>query len=173
MTIKEATQKLNIKSDFIPKGSANRPGTSLDLEYITIHNTANSSKGANARVHGRYLKGVDAKRRKVSWHMTVDEDVVIKHLPLSEVGWHAGDSEGNRKSIGIEICENSDQDQKKANERAVLLTALLCHVLNIPVDKVVPHQRWSGKYCPHLILDSPGGFRAFREQVRSKYKEIE
>src|SRR5678816_3646299 len=126
MTIDEVTRALNIYTDYIPEGSSNRPATALYAHYITIHNTDNPDSGADAKSHSKYLKGEDAQARQVSWHYTVDDWSVYKHLPTSELGWHAGTSLGNNSSIGIEICEFDGIDQHEANDRAALLTALLC-----------------------------------------------
>ncbi len=70
-------------------------------------------------------------------------------MPISESAWHAGDGAGtgNRKSIGIEIAEVNG-----AEETAIKFIAQLIKATGISIDKVVPHQRWSGKNCPRLIL---------------------
>ena len=95
---------VQIIQDLIPKGRRNRPGYKLTPKYITIHDTANTQTGADARAHANYLK--NSPNLEASWHFTVDDKVIIQHLPLSENGWHAGDGAngtGNRQSIGIEI----------------------------------------------------------------------
>ena len=73
--------------------------------------------GANARMHAAYVKNPSTS---VSWHYTVDdEQIIYQHLPTNEIGWHAGDGgtgQGNRESIGIEICVNSDGQFAKARE---------------------------------------------------------
>lgn len=146
---------VNIKQDFIPAGKGNRPGYAMDPEYITIHNTANTSKGADAEAHSRLCKN-GGGAYGVSWHFTVDSTgVIYQHLPLNENGWHAGDGgsgTGNRKSIGIEICENSDGNFEKALGYAVELVAKLMKDHGIPLAKVVPHKHWSGKQCPRKLL---------------------
>src|SRR5438045_4205819 len=90
MTIDEALQRLNISMDLIPRTNSNRPGTAITVAYITIHNTDNANRGADALAHARYVKGADARQRRVSWHFTVDDQRCVRHLPLSEMGWHAG-----------------------------------------------------------------------------------
>lgn len=144
---------MKIKQDFILIGRSNRPGNAMNPTYITIHNTGNSSKGANAEVHARYVKN---PATAVSWHFTVDDGVVIyQHLPLNENGWHAGDGKsgtGNRKSIGIEICEHAGINQDKANENAVWLVKMLMKEHSISITNVVPHKHWSGKECPRKLL---------------------
>ena len=142
---------MNIIQDIIPKGNHNRPGVKIRPRYITVHDTANRAKGADARAHARYLKS-GAGGREVSWHFTVDDEVIIQHLPLDEMGWHAGSGTGNRESIGIEICENEDGDRAKAEANAIELIRHLMKELGIPIDRVVPHQHWTGKYCPRNIL---------------------
>ena len=172
MTLAEARAKLNLEEMILPAGSSNRPGTRITPTHITIHNTANSDRGADARMHGNYMRGADARRRKVSWHYSVDDKRCIKHLPHGEMGFHAG--RGNGVSLGIEVCQNSDGDRDKATERAALLVAVLMHDLGIrDVGKVVTHNSWTGKDCPAVILHRfQGGFTRFRELVKRHFGEI-
>lgn len=139
-----------IRQDFIPLGSSNRPGTRLRPTHITVHETDNTSKGANADAHARYLKGPDARRRSVSWHFTVDDKEIVQHLPTNEIGWHAG-SKGNLASIGIEICVNSDGNFEKAKQNAQWLIRKLMNTHNISLDNVVTHNYWTGKNCPRRL----------------------
>ncbi|WP_268431182.1 N-acetylmuramoyl-L-alanine amidase [Bacillus sp. Tg11] len=151
---------VKITKDFIPVGHNNRPGYAMDPAYITVHNTANTARGANAAMHARYEKNPETP---TSWHFTVDEKEIYQHLPLNENGWHAGDGNsgtGNRKSIGIEICENSDGDFEKAVANAQWLIKKLMKEQGISLANVVPHQHWSGKYCPRKLLDRWDSFKA-------------
>jgi len=170
MTQEEAFQKLNISVDLIPAGSSNRPGTRLVPTFVTIHNTANPAPGADAAMHARYVKGADARARKVSWHFTVDDRRVFKHLPTNERGWHAGP--GNSQSIGIEVCENKGIDTAAAIDRAALLTALMMVAYDIEAENVVTHQSWTGKDCPRVILRRKGGFDAFRARAATYVEEL-
>ena len=162
----QVTAKLNMEIDLIPVGSSNRPGARITPSFITIHNTSNADAGADARMHASYLKGADARRRKVSWHFTVDDRRCIRQLPTNELGWHAGN--GNSKSIGIEICEHKGMDQESALDRAALLTAVMMRALGVAQSNIVPHHFWTGKDCPHVLLRLPGGFDEFRTRA-SKY----
>jgi len=163
---------MNIIPNFIPAGRRNRPGAKLTgPKYITIHDTANPSKGADALMHARYLKGDDAANRPASWHFTVDDQRVVQHLPLDEVAWHAGDGSkgpGNTTSIAIEICENADGDRAKAEANAAELVAHLLKQFNLPIDAVVQHNRWSGKDCPRIIRRRSGGWDGFLAAVRAR-----
>lgn len=173
MTLAEAYQALQIKTDFIPQGASNRPGTSIKPQFVTVHETDNENPGADALAHARYLKGEDARKRKVSWHFSVDSERCVKHLPLSEKGFHAGTGSGNRSSVGIEICVHQGIDQPNANKRAALLAAVLCQAFDLPVSKVVPHKYWSGKDCPRKILAGVGGFSDFRLAVADYLNELD
>jgi len=165
MDLEEAFSRLNISVDLIPVGSSNRPGTSIQPTHITIHNTANSDPGADAAMHAVYVKGADARRRKVSWHFTVDDRQCFKHLPTNELAWHAG--AGNERSVAIEVCQNQGINKAAAMERASLLAAVLMSFYGIPPERVVTHQFWTGKDCPEVILREPGGFQAFRQRARN------
>ena len=139
----------------IPVGQRNRPAIQLVPEWITVHDTANQSIGADAVAHDSYLQSADAMNIPVSWHFTVDDVRIVQHIPLYEVAWHAGDGHdgpGNRKSISIEICENADGDRAKAEQHAIHLIAQLLRDYDLGIDSVVPHKNWTGKNCPHLIL---------------------
>lgn len=152
---------MQIKQDFVPKNQSNRPGFPMNPRYITVHNTANTSRGADAQMHARYIKN---PLTHVSWHFTVDDgEIIYQHLPTNENGWHAGDGRdgtGNRKSIGIEICENVDGNLGEAIDHAVWLIKRLMKEHNIPIENVVPHKKWSGKNCPRKILPTWSNFIA-------------
>lgn len=163
---------MNIVKDFIPKGRKNAPGYKLVPQYITIHDTGNSSKGANAEMHSKYLKGDAAAARPASWHYTVDEFGAYQHLPINEVGWHAGDGTngpGNRTSIGIEICQNVDGDRQKAEANAAILVAMLLKETGLPISRVVQHSHWSGKNCPAIIRNS--GWDKFIQRIADEMKK--
>lgn len=158
-----------IKEMLAPRGSAARPGSVLAPQYITIHNTANASKGAGADAHGRYLQGAGGKN-SVSYHYAVDDGLIVRIIPDVEVAWHAGDGgngPGNRKSLAIEICENPESNLTKATDNAAELTARLMKDYNIPLGNVVQHNHWSGKNCPHLLrAGKPYGWETYLAKVR-------
>lgn len=152
-----------------PKGSKCRPGYALKPEYITIHNTGNTNKGADADNHAKYLQN-GGKDLTVSYHYCVDDVQAVLIIPENENAWHAGDGgngTGNRKSLAIEICENSDGDLKKATDNAVELTRELMAKYNIPISKVVTHKHWSGKQCPRRLLGGePYSWEEFLKKVQ-------
>lgn len=179
-TLKVATLgKAQVIVDIVPKGNVEiRPGYPLNPKFITIHNTGNSGRGANAKSHNIYIHNQSvlpvAKTGYASWHFSVDDKFIYQHLPLNETAWHTGDGagakSGNMTSIGIEICENVDMENyAQAEENAIALTVYLLKQFNLPATNVKPHQAWSGKYCPRVILKRDGTFTAFHNRIKSAY----
>lgn len=149
---------INLKEELIAPGRPNRSGKPIRPSKITIHNTDNRRKGADAHAHSRFVRETGFYTREgneilVAWHYTVDDRVAIRQLPDLERGMHAGSNEGNSSSIGMEICMQKGIDQEATEMRAAQLTALLLVEHNIPIDSVVQHRHWSGKRCPSLLVD--------------------
>ena len=165
---------MNIIQDFIPVGRPNRPGLAMVPLYITIHDTDNDDYGADAKRHAQYIKTTD---KTDSWHYTVDDTSIYQHLPLDENGWHAGDGpygQGNRKSIGIEICMNPECDRTKAEANAAWLVAKLLREVPSLYDypeAVKQHYDWSWKNCPSVIRGA-GRWPAFMEAVRKELEPV-
>lgn len=139
--------------DLIPKtNNYGRPAYDMSPTSITIHETANKRKGADAKAHTEYVDNVS---NYVSWHFTVDDKEIYQEIPINENAWHAGDGgkgKGNRTSIAIEICVNEDGDFEKAKENTRILVQYLMQETGI--KNIVPHKHWSGKNCPMNILSS-------------------
>ncbi|WP_246118880.1 peptidoglycan recognition protein family protein, partial [Alkalibacillus haloalkaliphilus] len=153
---------ISISQVFIPTLNYNRPGYSMFPRYITIHETANTAPGATAFMHANYVTNSSTP---VSWHFTVDDGrVIYQHLPTNETGFHAGDGsgDGNRNSIGIELCVNNGGDFYQTRRNAAVLVRKLMNDFNIPIYNVVTHNHWSGKLCPANMLEH---FESFRTQV--------
>lgn len=129
-----------------------RPGIAMSPEYITIHETGNTARGATALAHAELQQ--KGNSRQASWHFTVDSgDTIYQSIPTNECAWHAGDAQGlgNLSSIAIEICVNEDGDFTQAKKNAAWLVNYLMEKYNIPISRVVQHNHWSGKDCPHNI----------------------
>ena len=157
---------MNYIVDHIPRNTPHnrRPGTSMHPEYITIHSTGNPS--STARNERDWLTNL-SNTRTASWHIVVDEKEVIEAIPLNEVAWHAGDGgrgTGNRKSIGVEICESGDRQRTLQN--AVKLVAKLLKERGWGVDKLRRHYDWSGKICPRIMQQNNwAGWEQFKKDV--------
>ncbi len=135
--------------------------------FLTIHETANKSRGANAQAHANLQSR--AGIRQASWHYQVDDREAIQSHPHKRVCWHAGTPAGNANSIGIEICVNADGDFTKTIENAAQLAAQVLREENIPLERMVQHNYWSGKNCPTFLRQK--GWNAFVARVRELLKD--
>ena len=159
------------KVDLIPKeNKSSRPALPMQPTSITVHETGNVEESADARSHTNY---VDNTKRYVSWHFTIDDNVIIQELPIIENAWHAGDGSkgpGNRTSIAVEICVNKGGDFEKAkNNAAKLIYYLKQHVGT--VQFVTTHSKWIKTDCPHNILKS--GWNNFLARIDNVYNVIQ
>lgn len=135
----------------------------MEAEHITIHNTAND---ASAISEIEYMHG---NKKETSYHDAVDDKYVVHGIPYERNAFAAGDGakgEGNRKSIHIEICysKSGGERYRKAEINAI------DHVVNLllergwGVDRVKFHRDWSGKNCPHRIINE-GREVAFKNEI--------
>ena len=155
---------LRIQARYIDAGRKNRPCGVNPCGYITIHETGNAARGADAAAHGSYLNSAAGEAALVSWHYTVDDHAIVQHLPDGETASHAGagpKGTGNARSIGVEICVNADGDFAKARENAASLVRLLMEEHGTPIGHVVQHNHWNGKDCPYTIRHTSGAWEAF------------
>ena len=122
---------------------------------ITVHETANVARGANAAAHANLqYKG---NSRRASWHLQVDDSEAVRSFPDSARCWHAGNPIGNRTSIGVEVCVNSDGNWRKAVENAARLVAHLMRENGVPLSAVRQHHSWTRKNCPTRLRGGIGG----------------
>ena len=162
---------LAIQTHLIAPGADNRPGGSNPCKYITIHETGNAAKGADAAAHAAYLDSDAGERDLVSWHYSVDDHAIVQNLPDAETAYHAGDGKsgpGNATSIGVEICVNAGGDFEAAKANAAALVRLLMEEHGIHIDHVVQHNHWNGKDCPKTIRATPGAWEAFLALCRGE-----
>lgn len=140
-------------------------GTGNPMRYLTIHQTDNWSKGANAAAHGNLQKRLGLVN--TSWHWTVDDREAVQSYEENVRCWHAGDGAGpgNMQSIAVEFCVNEDGDYDVAFDNAAQLVAQILTRRNIPLDQMVQHNHWSGKNCPSVIRKR-GEWGAFRDRVQ-------
>ena len=132
-------------------------GNGNPCNFITIHETANESTGANAQSHANLQSNLNP--RQASWHYQVDDKGVIQSFPDNIRCWAGGDGKGpgNTQSIHIEICVNKDGDFNKAVMNAAELVKVLMARHKIPIANVVQHNRWSGKDCPRYLRNGKKG----------------
>ncbi|MFC4025152.1 N-acetylmuramoyl-L-alanine amidase [Oceanobacillus longus] len=143
-----------IKKQLVNSTRSGYPGIN-GRKFITIHETANTSPGADAQTHAN----LQSNGFTASWHWQVDDKEAIQSFEHTARLWHAGDGrgDGNMNSIGIEICVNRDGDFKKAVENAAELVKKIMKDEGIPQTNVVQHHRWSSKNCPTNLRNGSKG----------------
>ena len=150
-------------SPMLPWNAVNNPRAIMTgqwPDWITIHETGNPRPGTGAENHRRFVIDDGGGEDTVSFHAVVDDKESIQLMPWNWVAWHAGDGTwgtGNRDSIAIETCQNSDGDFARTVRNLVLLVAKLMKEFGLPISRVVPHRYWSGKNCPEYILNNKRG----------------
>ncbi len=168
-----------IREDYLDRNDYNLEhkyvGQMDKVEYITIHNTWNVAPAYRERAYlNNRQDGV-----YISFQYAVDETEAIEIMPPGERGWHAGDGrngDGNAKSIGIEICRSrcvGDEEElyRQAEENAVHLAAYLLYKYQLGIERLRKHQDWSGKNCPHRILDE-NRWEEFKGRVKESLDEL-
>lgn len=179
-------RSLNLHVAMIPKGRYGRHlHRPMRAKYITVHSTQTYQSHADADHFARALARGNLTATHnllgyLTWHFSVDESQVYQHLPLNERGEHADyEGNGNKKSIGIEMCENSGNSRSATVDRTTRLIAALMKEYNIPLSNVVPHHHWEQirprtgknlghKSCPHFLMDNgrPGArWQGFLQKV--------
>ena len=143
--------------DILPKGHCVPDRRLNSIGYITIHNTGSMAPAKNQH---NYMKNINKSgERKASWHFSVDDKDIYQAQSCNFEMWHCGDTTGNRNSIGIEICQSDNKTtQEKIYRNAIELVKILMKYYNIPISKVVQHNKWSGKNCPQYLRENKFGF---------------
>lgn len=167
---------MKIERLIVPDSVSNRVsfGRGNPRNYLTIHQTGNTSERANAMAHHRLQarSGVG-----YGWHWQVDDEMAIQTHDHAFKIWHAGDGrgKGNTQSISIEICVNSDGDYNQAVENGAKLAALILKEENIDISNMVQHNYWSGKDCPHEIRLGKNGitWAVFVNKVKNYLEDDE
>ncbi len=133
---------------------------------VVVHNTANDASAYNE------IRYMHRNGEEISFHYAVDDLGAVQGIPLDRNAWHAGDGgagKGNRQGIAVEICYSKSGGARF--RRSVCNGAALVHDLlkryGWDVDRVTAHRDYSGKHCPHRILDEYG-FSAFRSLVKAQ-----
>lgn len=142
----------------------------MKAQYITIHNTSNSAPASN---EVSYMQG---NSLQTGFHVAIDENYVIKCADFNRNTWHAGDGTygtGNRKSIGIEICRSTHDDESlftRAEQNCAEYVAKLLKERGWGLDRVKRHKDWSGKYCPHKTMDR--GWQRFLNMIQAELNKL-
>ena len=177
----EITEKENPLDDEIEKlvtkkyltvHENSRPGYKLnELKNIVIHYVANP--GTSALQNWKYFEN----KNSVSAHFIIDLDgSIIQCMPLDEVAWAIGTTEGNYSTISIECChpDKTGKFTDATYDSLVKLVSWLCLEYDLGVDQVKRHYDYprtnsSGvewhKMCPLYFVDNPEKWDEFKNAL--------
>lgn len=164
---------IKIVHQYLPYDSPRRPGEIREIRYITIHETDNRRKEADAKAHDTFLS--TNNKDITGWHYTVDDHSIYHHIPDNEIAWNAGDGRqtpgGNINGIGIEMCVNLESDYEATLHHTAALVAALLKQYDLSVDDVYLHQHFMDKACPHRLL-SEGRVYEFYKMITKEYEAL-
>ncbi|MBC2004465.1 N-acetylmuramoyl-L-alanine amidase [Listeria booriae] len=146
---------IEFKQNLVPKSKYSiKCPNPMKAKKITVHNTYNDAKADNEVIYEV------TNDNQVSFHVAVDDNGAVQGIPFDRNAWHCGDGSngfGNRNTIGVEICYSKSGGSKytKSEQNAIKYIAALCVQQGIvaTTDTIKKHEDWSGKHCPHRILD--------------------
>lgn len=147
-----------INQQYVPDQTKRTFSGTNPVKGITVHGAANTRAGADAQAHANLLARYGVAG---SWHATGDDHEVIESYDDTRMCWHAGDGSGpgNKTTLAIEICVNSDGDFAKAVDNSAywVATKMLKH--DVPLSRVFQHHFFStwGKNCPRELRDNTHG----------------
>ena len=148
-------------------------GYGNNRKFLTIHQTGNTNKGANAQMHANLQSGVYG----ASWHWQVDDKEAIQSFDHTYRCWHASDGrgDGNSNSIGIEGCINSDGNYVQSVKNMAELAAKILKDEGIPIENMRQHHDFdtkNRKNCPAQIRAGKDGinWNKFVQMVKDNMK---
>lgn len=165
---------LTIKKQLSPtRPMVNGYGYGNKKKFLTIHQTGNTNKGANAQMHANLQSGVYG----ASWHWQVDDKEAIQSFDHTYRCWHASDGrgDGNSNSIGIEGCINSDGNYIQSVKNMAELAAKILKDEGIPIENMRQHHDFdtkNRKNCPAQIRAGKDGinWNKFVQMVKDNMK---
>ncbi|NLJ87332.1 MAG: N-acetylmuramoyl-L-alanine amidase [Epulopiscium sp.] len=162
---------MNITEKFLEKNIYSRPGTKLKaVEKIVIHWVANP--GTSAMSNRNYFNNL--RGRYASAHYVIDiNGSIIQCIPTTEVAYHAGNSEWNNSSVGIECCHPdwTGQFSKATMDSLIELCSYLCQTYKLdPLKNIYRHYDVTKKDCPKFYVENPEEFKKIKARVKDQMK---
>lgn len=149
-----------------------RPGIKLTaVKNIVVHYVANP--GTSALNNWRYFENAN----NVSAHFIIGLDgEILQCMPLDEVAWAVGTTEGNYTSISIECChpDASGKFTDATYKSLIKLVSWLCNRFDLEKSDVLRHYDYvrynsSGmpwqKLCPKYFVDYPSEWEKFKNSL--------
>jgi hypothetical protein len=190
----DARYPLRIRVAHIPWDNSNRSrqvATAEGRRWIIVHETANTSKGANAEMHRGFTHGKNGYGgggyppsgdkpgyEGVSFTWVVDDREAIQLVPSREKTWQASDGSNGvgNSSESIEACVNSDGNWAQTRENTARLIARI--IIEDPQrdpSRVNQHfdRARDGKNCPTYLRANNGAqWRSLNSRVQAILTDV-
>lgn len=125
----------------------------VDIDHIVVHYTTSRNidgtishfKSGSPSVSAHYIVGRDGE--------------LVQMVPDNERAWHAGNSDMNARSIGIEhVAADGDKITDAQSLKSIALIRWLMAEYGIPLDNIIPHVCIKPtSCCGDLFKDFGGG----------------
>ncbi len=150
-----------------------RPGYKLwSVKNIVVHYVANPGTSALQN-----WKNFENNKPNTSAHFIIDMDgSVLQCMPLDEVAWAIGTTDGNYTTISIECChpDSTGKFTDATYESLLKLVSWLCNEFDLTEENVKRHYDYprttsSGfvwhKQCPLYFVNHPKEWEAFKDDL--------
>jgi hypothetical protein len=104
------------------------------VEWIVVHYTAHVAPARNfaqASHTPTYTAG--------SWHWCIDSESIYQSVHPANTAWHAGNSDFNRRSLGIEVVSDGEDFSQGEVDRLAWLVQKLMADYDVPASRVIRH----------------------------------
>lgn len=159
----EAMAKL-ITKRYLSIHPDSRSGKKLwEVRNIVVHYTGNP--GTTADQNWRNFENNKPER---SAHFIIGLDgEILQLMPLDEVAWAVGVTEGNFTSISIETCHPDDSGKftDATYESLVKLVSWLCNTFGLDRDDVKKHSEYKSTICPKYFTENPAEWEKFKNSL--------
>ena len=120
---------------------------------------------AQSGCHENDIRTADSRpfiqHKRLMFHLPYCHRIARQVCSTAKVVRGIGDQFLCRAASGIEICVDAGGDFEQAKVNAASLVRLLMERHDIPLDRVVQHNRWNGKDCPKTIRATASAWEAF------------
>jgi N-acetylmuramoyl-L-alanine amidase CwlA len=163
-------------------------GEPMTMWGVCVHETGNTSSGAEAQQNVNYMRSAACISRQASWHSTVGLEI-IETIPDDRQGFHASDGggPGNTHFMGIEgvMCYPTDSEEfqtvlmnhawycaKKLREKGLPLSIIPRNEVYSSGVTLAQHNSFARdrKDCPEFYRDTPGKWDLFMSYANAFYQ---
>ena len=141
-------------------------------EWIVVHYTAHIAPARNF-AQASHTPTVTSG----SWHWCIDDTSIFQSVHPANTAWHAGNSDFNQRSLGIEVVSDGDDFTPGEIERLAWLVKKLMVDYNVDPSHVIRHYdvidhvRTGSTVNPHKCCPAPYAPNGY-DPCETKWKQL-